>query len=369
MSDRLLVGTRKGLFLLGRSGGKWNVQRTAFLGQQTPMMLHDARDNTLYAGLNLGHFGAKMHRSTDFGESWEEIGVPAYPPRPEDATDVCPMRGTAIPWKLELIWALEAGGADQPGLLWCGTIPGGLFRSLDRGATWELVRSLWDHPARREWFGGGYDYPGIHSICIDPRNSKHVTVGVSCGGVWQSRDAGERWECRATGMFAEYMPPEQRDNPRIQDPHRVVQCRAQPDRFWAQHHNGIFRTTDNCAQWQHVPKAMPSGFGFAVAVHPRDADTAWFVPAVRDEIRIPVDGQVVVTRTCDGGRTFDVLREGLPQEHAYDLTYRHALEVDESGKRLAFGTTTGALFVSDDAGDHWQCVNAHLPPILCVRFW
>jgi hypothetical protein len=112
----------------------------------------------------------------------------------------------------------------------------------------------------------------------------------------------------------------------------------------------------------------PSAFGFAVAVHPNDPDTAWFVPAVSDQRRIPADGRVVVTRTRDGGRTAEVLRNGLPQEHAYDLTFRHALDVDETGNVLAFGSTTGGLWTSDNQGDSWQCVSAHLPPIYCVRF-
>ena len=138
--------------------------------------------------------------------------------------------------------------------------------------------------------------------------------------------------------------------------------------LWAQHHNGVFRSTDNSASWQEVTDVPPSVFGFAVAVHPHDGDTAWFVPAIKDERRIPVDGQVVVTRTRDGGRSFEVLRNGLPQEHAYDLTFRHALDVDETGDRLAFGSTTGSLWVTEDRGDRWECVSTHLPPIYCVRF-
>ena len=141
-----------------------------------------------------------------------------------------------------------------------------------------------------------------------------------------------------------------------------------PDHLWAQHHNGVFRSTDGAASWRDVPDLRPSVFGFAVAVHPTDPDTAWFVPAIKDERRIPVGGQVVVTRTRDGGRTCDVLRDGLPQEHAYDLTFRHALDVDGRGESLAFGSTTGSLWASDDQGDSWQCVSTHLPPVYAVRF-
>ena len=372
MSDRIYVATRKGLFTVERGGGngvRWGIGRTAFLGDNVPMVLRDERDGAVYAALAHGHFGSKIHRSRDEGETWEEIGVPAYPEPPKDAEpDLCPMRGTPIPWKLELLWALAAGGRDEPDVLWCGTIPGGLFHSTDSGATWSFVRSLWDAPGRKKWFGGGYDYAGIHSICVDPRDSKRVTVGVSCGGVWVTRDGGASWACLAKGMRAEYMPPEQAGDPETQDPHIVVQSPSHPDDFWVQHHNGIFRTTNGCEHWEEIGDVPVSAFGFATAVHPHDPETAWFVPAIKDEKRIPVDGQVVVTRTRDGGKSFDVLREGLPQAHAYDITYRHALDVDETGDRLAFGTTTGSLFVSEDQGESWVQVSGHLPPIFCVGF-
>lgn len=371
MSERFFVGTRKGLFSVERAGrGSWRVARASFLGDQVPMLLPDRRDAALYAALGHGHFGSKLHRSADGGETWTEFAAPAYPPKPEGYQDPPnPMNNNRpIPWNLELIWSLETGGDDQPGVLWCGTLPGGLFKSADCGASWSMVRSLWDRPERGEWFGGGYDYPGIHSVCVDPRDSRRVTVGVSCGGVWQTTDAGASWRCSATGMRAEYMPPERANDPNIQDPHRVVQCPAAPDTLWAQHHNGIFVTTNRCESWSECSGVQPSAFGFAVAVHPRDARTAWFVPATKDEKRFPVGGKVVVTRTRDGGRAFDTLTDGLPQEHAYDLVFRHALDVDASGDRLAFGSTTGSLWVSEDQGDSWHCVSTHLPPIFCVRF-
>jgi len=371
MSDRILVATRKGLFTVTRSTGSagWEVTDGAFLGDNVTVVLPDVRDGTTYAALHLGHFGEKLHRSRDGGKTWEECSVPAYPEKPEGYTEpVNPMSGKASPWNVELLWCLAAGGREEPSVLWCGTIPGGLFRSSDSGDSWEMVRSLWDDPMRLEWFGGGYDYPGIHSICVHPNDTRHVTVGVSCGGVWETRDGGKTWDLRATGMRAEYMPPERADDPQIQDPHLIVQCKADPRVFWAQHHNGIFRSTDGAASWQEIPDVPPSVFGFAVAVHPADGDTAWFVPAIKDEKRIPVDGAVVVTRTRDGGKSFEVLREGLPSSHAYDLTFRHALDVDDSGERLVFGSTTGSLWVSENQGDSWQCVSNHLPPVHCARF-
>ena len=158
------------------------------------------------------------------------------------------------------------------------------------------------------------------------------------------------------------------ESPLPQDPHRIVQCPHQPERLWMQHHNGIFRSDDGGENWQEILDVPPSSFGFAVAVHPTDPDNAWFVPAIKDEMRIPVDGRVVVTRTRDAGQSFTVLQQGLPDRHAYDLVYRHALDIAENGEQLAFGSTTGSLWISEDQGDSWQTVSEHLPPVLCVRF-
>ena len=153
----------------------------------------------------------------------------------------------------------------------------------------------------------------------------------------------------------------------LQDPHLVVQSPSSPEVFWAQHHNGIFRSTNDMESWHEIEKAGPSTFGFAVAVDPKDANTAWFVPAIKDEKRIPVEGKLVVTRTRDGGKTFDVLTKGLPDQFAYDLVFRHSLAVAPDGT-LAMGSTTGNLYTSHDAGDSWTCISHHLPPIHAVAF-
>jgi hypothetical protein len=292
--------------------------------------------------------------------------VPRYPPKPEGVEDVDPTRRTPVPWDLKKIWALERSA--RSGELWCGTIPGGLFHSSDGGDSWQLVDALWNHPDRKAWFGGGADYPGIHSVLVDPRDPNVVRIGVSCGGLWSSRDCGKTWECQGQGMRAAFMPPDLAFDPKIQDPHRIVQCRGAPDRLWIQHHNGIFTSTDGGLTCREIEEPRPSGFGFAVAVHPEEPDTAWFVPGVKDEKRFPVDGAVVVARTRDGGETFDVLRRGLPQRHAYDLVYRHGLDIDSQGATLAFGSTTGNLWISEDQGDSWRQLSANLPPIYCVRF-
>lgn len=368
-SPRLYAATRKGLFILERSAsGAWAIADVAFLGQNLPMVLPDAQSGSVFAAINHGHFGNKLQRSRDRGRNWQECAVPAYPPLPPDAKPQVDQMGRTIPSTLQLIWSLERGSPGNPGSLWCGTIPGGLFRSHDAGDSWQLNEALWNKSDRLKWMGGGADYPGIHSVCVDPRDSRHVHVGVSSGGVWETRDGGQNWEARCKGMRAAYMPPEQAEEPTAQDPHRIVACPAQPDSMWIQHHNGIFRSTNAGAQWTEIKQAGPSTFGFAVVVHPTDPNTAWFVPGVSDEKRIAPQGRVVVTRTRDGGQSFDVLTRGLPQQYAYDLTYRHALDIDSAGQTLAFGTTTGSLWLSQDQGDSWQTLAEHLPPVYCVRF-
>ncbi len=366
MSDRLLVGTRKGLFRIARDrGGRWHMEQTWFLGDPVSMLLAERGGERIHAALDLGHFGVKMQRSEDGGTTWSEAPAPCFPPKPDGLEDKDPMRGIDIPWSTKLIWALESGDASE---LWCGVIPGGLFYSGDGGDSWSLIRALWDDPRRKKWMGGGYDFAGIHSIVVDPRDSRHVTVGVSIGGVWTTRDRGAHWALIGAGLRNAYMPPEMAGDPLSQDAHRVVQCPANPERLWMQHHNGIFRSDDGGENWHELIDVPPSSFGFTVVVHPADPNTAWFIPAIKDEKRIPVDGRLVVTRTRDGGKHFDVLQNGLPAEPAYDLVYRHALAIDHNGERLAFGSTTGSLWVSENQGDSWQSISKHLPPVICVRF-
>jgi len=365
MAAGVIVGTRKGVFILGRRGKDWRIEQAALLGDPVTMVLGTA-DGALLVAQDMGHFGVKMKRSRDAGATWEERSAPKYPPKPEGVEDIDPTRRTPVPWDNKRVWALEA--SPRSGELWCGTIPGALFRSNDGGESWQIVESLWNHPGRKGWFGGGADYPGIHSVLIDPRDESTIRIGVSCGGLWTSHDDGVTWTLEGRGMRAAFMPPEQALDPAFQDPHRVVQCESAPDHLWIQHHNGIFKSDDGGRTCWEVQNARPSSFGFAVAVHPDDPKTAWFVPGVKDEKRFPVDGALVVTRTRDGGETFDVLRDGLPQQHAYDIVYRHGLDIDADGETLAFGSTTGNLWLSDDRGEHWQQLSGSLPPIYCVRF-
>lgn len=360
MAKRLYVASRKGLLIYERGPGGWRHASTAFLGSPVSMVLASPDNATLFAALNLGHFGTKLHRSTDAGTTWAELQPPQFPKVEGGEKDAKAPAVTAI-------WSMEWAGRDKPGALWIGTAPAALFYSADNGDTWTRNEALWSLPSRAKWMGGGTVDTALHSICIDPRNSDRVAVAVSCGGVTLTEDDGKSWRVAGHGLRAEFMPPDQQFDPDIQDAHLMVQCPADPKVAWIQHHNGIFRSTDDFKSWQEIETAPVSRFGFAVAVHPKNPDTAWFVPAVKDEHRYPAAGKVVVQRTRDGGKTFDVLRSGLPQDNAFDLVYRHGLAVDETGDRLAMGSTTGSVWTSDNGGEAWTLLSANLPPVHALR--
>jgi hypothetical protein len=357
----LHIATRKGLFVVQRNAGGWHVDSPHFPGEPVTQVLADPADGTWYAALRLGHFGVKLQRSTDRGEHWQEVAAPAFPPKPQEG----PWKDDKTPWSVDLVWALEAGG----GRLWAGCMPAGLFSSTDRGDRWQLATSLWERPDRAEWFGGGYDHAGIHSIVVDPRDPDHVTLAISCAGVWQTRDGGASWANTSEGMDAgAYMPAERRFDGNVQDVHRISACAARPDVLWAQHHGGIYRSGDGGTRWTPLPRPAPSDFGFVVVAHPQDPQRAWYAPAHSDAQRMPADGRMVVTETRDGGLSFVAHGEGLPARDAYHLVYRHGMDCTADGAVLALGSTTGGLWVSEDGGSRWQCLSRDLPPIAAVRF-
>ena len=358
MKSRLLLGTRKGLVIYDNQDGDWKLVHQAHVGIPVSYATVDPHTGTLWACLDHGHWGQKLQRSVDQGVTWEEVAAPAYRDGDEIKDDV--------PATLSYLWVLEPGGEAEEKRLYIGTEPGGLFQCDDAGEEFKLVEGLWNHPSRKEeWFGGGRDHPGIHSIVVDPRDTRRVLVGISCAGVFETTDAGESWAPRNRGLKATFLPDP--DTEVGHDPHLLVACKSNPDVLWQQNHCGIFRSTDGAQSWEDVSEADgPAGFGFAVSVDPDDGDTAWVVPAVSDEVRVAIEGALCVCRTEDGGKSWTALREGLPQEGCFDIVLRHALDL--SGDALAFGSTTGNLFVSDDRGESWRNLSHHLAPVYSVRF-
>lgn len=354
----ILVGSSKGLHVFEWKDEHWQIQQTYFEGAPVNYIFVDVRNGNWWVTLNHSHWGIKLHRSTNRGQSWEEIPTPQYP------SEAFLRNGQRA--SLRKIWSMAHGGLDHPNVLYLGTEPGGLFQSVDGGQTFSLVEGLWNHPSRMDyWFGAGRDFPFIHSIIVNPSNPKHIYVAVSCAGVFESQDGGISWKIRNQGLKAAYLP-----NPTAElghDPHLILQSPVDHQVLWQQNHCGIFISRDGGKYWKEVSgrDGFPS-YGFALAIDEADAQKAWVIPAVSDEKRIAVDQALCVCQTNDGGQTWQALRNGLPQSNCFDIVFRHAFT--KKGRQLAFGTTTGNVFWSGDEGLNWQCLTNYLPRIDCVVF-
>jgi photosystem II stability/assembly factor-like uncharacterized protein len=387
MSDRILLGTRKGTFSVEKRSSGWQATLVGHAGVGVNFVARDPYTNTLWAALGHGHWGAKLSRSADGGRTWQDASQVTYPDGARylegvEPGEQDPSQPTVRKFKnarLLKLWYLAFGAPDR---IYVGTIPGGLFVSADGGQSFDLNRPLWNHESRggnlfegdgtgvNHWFGtpaseGGEFAPGIHSIVIDPRDSNRVLVAISTAGVLETTDGGSTWHGRNAGMLMDYLP-----NPAAEwghDPHFIEICPGQPDHVWQQNHCGVFYSDDGAATWKKVSNPEQGiHFGFPIAVDEIDGRTAWVIPGKSDDQRMSIDGALFVGRTQDGGASWEQLRAGLPQQSAYDVVYRHALSV--CGPRLAFGSTTGNLYVSDDRGESWTAVGHNFPPIYSVRF-
>ncbi len=352
----ILLGTRKGLLVYQYHHNKWHLRDVFFEGIPVTLAHFDPIKKTWWALLDHGHWGCKVHRSMN-GKDWEELPAPIYP---ENAFAKEGVRAST-----RLLWAFASDPSSDA--IWMGTEPGGLFKSESNGRDFILNQALWNHPSRMEhWFGGGRDYAAIHSILLHPDNPNNILVGISCAGVFESTDAGLHWRPINNGLKADFLP-----NPNAevgQDPHLLVRCQAKPDVLWQQNHCGIFRSTNGGRNWEEVSETNgPAKFGFAIAADAEDPDVAFVVPAVSDENRIAVGKELIVCRTRDGGKTWDRLQNGLPKGPSFDIVYRHALDLNREW--VAFGTTTGNVYVSSNSGEEWTCLSNHLPMVNSLEFF
>jgi photosystem II stability/assembly factor-like uncharacterized protein len=299
------------------------------------------------------HFGALLHSSDDFGRTWTQpVEANVKFPEPTGAA-------------LKQIWQIAVGRDHEPDTIYCGVEPAALFVSRDAGATWSLVDGLWNHPHRERWQPGGGGLC-LHTIVLDPERPQRVRVAISTGGTYVTDDGGASWRATNTGVRADFLPDKYPEFG--QCVHKIAQSRQRPDRLFLQNHWGLYRSDDRGETWTDVANGVPSDFGFPIAIHPRDPDTAWIVPLESDQFRCTPDGKLRVFRTSDAGASWQPLGDGLPQADAYETVLRDGLAVDAADPcGVYFGTRSGKLFASDDEGAHWTAVATGLPPVIAVK--
>ena len=365
----VMVATRKGAFLLWPDAERSNfrVDGPHFLGHILHHVVLDPRDRrTMFAAARTGHLGPTVFRSTDFGKNWQEA---ERPPMFRKAAE------GEHPRAVDHVFWLAPGHPSEPEVWYAGTSPQGLFRSEDRGRTWEGVSGFNDHPMYGTWMGGEQDGtpdgPKTHSILIDPRDAKKIFVGCSGGGVFRSDDAGATWRPMNKGSLAEFFADPYPEYG--QDPHRVAQHPLRADRLYQQNHCGIYRMDLPEERWIRIGEAMPKeigDIGLPLAIHPRDPDTAWVFPMDGSTVwpRVSPDGKPAVYATRNAGESWQRKDNGLPREQAWFTVKRQAFCADEFDPvGLYFGTTSGEIWASRDEGETWRCIMRHLPEIYAVE--
>ncbi len=356
----LMIGTRKGLFVARSRNGRadWELGEAQFAMNFNNAVYAVAVDDRgpaprLFAAVTSEHWGPGLAYSDDLGVTWTE------PPR---SPIVFPeFTGTS----LERVWQIRPGSPAEPGVIYAGTQPSALFRSVDGGESFEIVRALWDHPHREQW-GAGYGGQAIHTIIPHPSDPDRMLVAMSTGGVYRTRDAGATWAPANKGIRVMFMPDEYPEFG--QCVHKVAADPTDPYRLYLQNHGGVYRSDDWGGQWDSIAGGLPADFGFPVLAHPRRPRTAYLFPLEADARRAPPEGRCQLYRTDDAGATWHPLGKGLPEQGFWVGVLRDALCTDGADPAgIYFGSRGGEVFASADEGESWSQVARHLPDVLCVK--
>jgi hypothetical protein len=349
----LLVGTRKGLFVLeGEPGGEFELTARAFAGEPVDYVTRDPRSGRVLASVTSPFYGPKIWYTDDAAGDWEQAQGLALPDGGDHA--------------LAKIWVLVPGEAD--GAVYAGGDPGVLFESRDGGESWELNRALWGHPSRERWQPGGGGLC-LHSIVPWPGDPDRLTLAISAAGVWLTDDGGETWRTGNSGLSARYLPDDSPAETMALCVHHLERAEKDPTRLFMQFHGGVYRSDDAGESWTDIGAGLPSDFGFPMALDPADPDSAYVIPLTADMDRVTPEGRVRVYETRNAGATWAARGEGLPEQDAYLTVLRLAFDRAGEGSALElyFGTTTGELFGSGDAGASWFTAASFLPPVYSVR--
>jgi photosystem II stability/assembly factor-like uncharacterized protein len=348
----LLVATKKGLFAYeGGPRAPFELAARAFAGEPVDYAMRDPRSGRLLAAVSNPFYGPKIWLADDPAGEWTQASGVALPEGGDDA--------------LARVWTIVAGEAD--GLLYAGGDPGVLFESRDGGESWTMNDALWEHPTRPSWQPGGGGLC-IHSVVPWPGDPDRLALGISAAGVWLTEDGGASWRRGNEGLVARYLPEEARAETTQLCVHNLQRAAAKPERIFMQFHGGVYRSDDGGATWTDIAGGLPSDFGFPLALDPADPDSAFVIPLTADMDRVTAGGSARVYETRDAGASWIARGDGLPQKDAYLTVLRQAFAsaAESSALELYFGTTSGQVFGSGDAGASWSELASCLPTVHSV---
>ena len=362
---RVLVGTRKGAFVLTSDKGrkKWEVSGPHFAGWE----LYHVKGSPLnpdriYASQSSGWFGQMIQRSDDGGKTWETVGN-------EFAYDGVPgthqwYDGTPHPWEFKRVWHLEPS-LSEPDTVYAGIEDAALFRSTDGGKCWQELSGLRGHGSGPHWTPGAGGMC-LHTIMIDPTDARRMFIAISAAGAFRTTDGGKHWTPINKGLHSQYIPdPEAEVGHCV---HRIAMHRSNPNVLYMQKHWNVMRSDNGGDSWHEVSGNLPTDFGFVIDVHAHEPETIYVAPIKSDSEHYPLDGKLRVYRSRTGGNEWEELGNGLPDRDCYVNVLRDAMSIDTLDScGVYFGTTGGQVYVSPDGGDHWSAIVRDLPAVLSVE--
>jgi len=362
---RVLVGTRKGAFILTSDGKreKWEVSGPHFGGWEIYHLKGSPLNpDRLYASQTSGWFGQLIQRSEDGGKTWTPMdnkfvydGVPGT----HQWYD-----GTPHPWEFKRVWHLEPS-LTEPDTVYAGVEDAAMFRSTDGGASWHELSGLRGHGSGATWAPGAGGL-GLHTILLDPSNAARMYIAISAAGAFRTDDGGASWRAINQGLVSEHIPDPKAETGHCV--HRIALHRSRPNTLFMQKHWDVMRTDDAGEKWQEVSGNLPTDFGFVIDVHAHEPETVYVVPITSDSLHYPPDGKLRVYRSRTGGNEWEPLSKGLPQSDCYVNVLRDAMAVDSLDScGVYFGTTGGQVYASADAGDTWAPIVRDLPGVLSVE--
>lgn len=364
-SIRVLVGTRKGAFVLESDGNRkdWTVEGPHFAGWEIYHVKGSPADpNRLYASQTSSWFGQIVQRSEDGGRTWEPVGN-------QFVYDGVPgthlwYDGTPHPWEFARVWHLEPSLTD-PDLVYAGVEDAALFRSTDGARHWEELPALRGHPSAGSWQPGAGGMC-LHTIIVDPSDANRIICGISAAGAFRSDDAGTTWRPINRGLKSNSIPEQEAEVGHCV--HRIAMHPAKPNVLFMQKHWDVMRSDDAGDSWREVSGNLPTDFGFTIDVHAHEPETIYVVPIKSDSEHFPLDGRLRVYRSRTGGEEWEALTNGLPQRDCYVNVLRDAMAVDSLDScGIYFGTTGGQVYASADSGDTWTPIVRDLPAVLSVE--